>query len=148
MTLKEKIQENLKEALRGGREEEVSVLRMVSSAIANFEIEKRGKGGDREATEEEVEVVLQKELKKRNESFRAYQDAGRNDLADKEQMEAKIIEKYLPEALSKEELEKIVDEVLEGGVEKDFGKIMREVMAKTKGRADGKEVGEIVKSKI
>lgn len=129
--------------------EVVSVLRMLVAAMHNKEITLRKKG-EAELTDEQVIETIASELKKRRDSIEAYLAGGRQDLADKETSEIKILEKYLPEQMSDEELEKVVREVVASGADNlpaqaGFGKVMGQVMARVKGKADGGKVGEIVK---
>ena len=146
MALTEKINSKLKGAIKNGEALKVSTLRMVLSALHNREIEKRSKSQE-PLTEDEVLDVLKKEVKKRKESIEIYGQAGRDDLKDKEIVELKIVQSYLPPELSDEAIEEIVQKVVASG-EKDFGKVMKAVMAEVKGQADSRKVSEIVKSKI
>jgi len=144
MNLKEKISNDLKDFLKKKDELGLSVLRMMISAIRNKEIAMRH-GDSIELSDEQVQEVLRSEIKKRKDSIVSYQDAKREDLVKKEEDEMKIIEKYLPEQMSDEELEKIIKEVVASSNEKNFGKIMGQVMSRVKGQADGNRVGEMVK---
>lgn len=121
----------------------VQTLKFVSSIISNVEIDLRAKG--EELTDEAVIKVLQTEKKKRVENVKLYTENDKPDLAENEQKEIDIIEKYLPEQMSEEDITTIVNEVLAAVETKDFGSVMKEVMAKTAGNADGKTVTEIVK---
>ena len=102
MALKEKLQSDLKEALKSNNAEKRDTLRLVLSAISNREIENKGKGKERTLTDEEVMEVLGKEAKKRKESIEAYTKGGRADLVAKEEGELRIIKTYLPEELGEE----------------------------------------------
>lgn len=141
--LLEQINQNLKEAMKSKDAETLSVLRMLIAAARNKEITLR-KDGQAELSDEQIIEVVASEIKKRRDSAEAYHNGGRPELADKENSEIKILEKYLPEQLSDEELEKIVQEVVASGAD-NFGKVMGQVMARAKGKADGNKVGEIVK---
>ena len=145
--LQQQINNDLKQAMRNKETETVSVLRMVVSAIKNKEIAVR-KGGDVSLTDEQIIEVLTSEMKKRKDSITAYKQGDRHDLADKEEKEIKIIEKYLPKQMSDEEIENVVKEIVdlmgEVGI-KDFGKVMGQAMARVKGKADGGKVSEVVK---
>jgi uncharacterized protein len=141
--LLEQINQDLKEAMKSKEADLTSVLRMLISAIRNKEITLR-KDGQAELSDEQVLEVISSEVKKRRDSIEAYISGGRQELADKENSEIKILEKYLPEQMSDEELEKVVKEVIGAGDE-NFGKVMGQVMAKVKGKADGGKVGEMVK---
>lgn len=146
MNLLEKINSQIKEAMKGGDSFKVGTLRMVVSAIKNREIEKRAKSSE-PLTEEEMMEVLRREVKKRRESIEIYATAGRGDLKEKEELELKVIQSYLPAELSQEEIEKIITEAMEGG-EKEMGKIMKAVKERTGGRADGRLISEIIKKKL
>lgn len=159
--LKEKIQQDLKNALKEAKETELSVLRMVFSAIVNKEKEKRYKKikekpdlkeGELEKesrlTDEEISEVISSEVKKRKEAISLFEKGGRRDLAEKEKKELEILEKYLPEQLSEDELKKLAEEAVEktGAKEiKDMGKVMAELMPKVKGKSDGGTVSKIIK---
>lgn len=145
--LKEQINNDLKEAMRAKEELTLSVLRMLATAIKNKEIALR-KGEDVSLADAEIQEAVASEIKKRRDSIAEYEKGGRQDLADKEKKEMEILEKYLPEQLPDEEIEKIVRETVSamGDVKQsDFGKIMGQAMAKLKGKADGTKVREIVK---
>lgn len=143
-TLKENISEDLKEAMRAKDGFTLQVLRMLAGAIKNKEIQLRDQS-DVSLTDEQVVEVVSSEVKKRKDSIEAYLAGGRQDLADKEEREVGILEHYLPEQLPDEEIERIVRETAEASEAKDFGRIMGQAMAKLKGKADGKKVGEMVK---
>lgn len=149
--LKEKIEEDLKTALKSRDGFRVGTLRLASSALHNRSIEKKGKGLGSVLTEEETIEVLSRELKRRKEAAVLYERGGRSELALKEKQEAKILEEYLPEELSPEEVEKIVDDIIAraGAVSlKNFGRIMGEAMKRLKGRTDAALVGELIKKKL
>ena len=141
--LKEQISNDLKEAMREKNELSVSVFRMLSAAIKNKEIALR-KGENISLSDEQAAEVISSEIKKRRDSIAEYEKGGRQDLADKEKKEVEILEKYLPEQLSDEEIEKIAREVASSDGSGNFGKIMGQVMAKVKGKADGVKAREIV----
>ena len=144
MALIEQVQKDTNDALKAGDRERVSALRLITS-----ELQKADK--DAQGVEVDEVAVLQRERKRRLESAEAYRDAGRDDLAEVEEREAVMIETYLPEQLSDEELHAIVgDAVAESGASspKDIGKVMSAVMPKLGGRADGKRVSAIVKEKL
>ena len=145
--LVEKINQDLKQAMRDKQADLLSTLRLLNAAILNKEITLR-RGGQAELNDEQVLEVIASEIKKRQDSIEAYLAGNRQDLADKEKKEMEILQKYLPEQLSDEELEKIVKEIISGMgeiTEKDFGKIMGAVMAKVKGKVEGGRVTEMVK---
>jgi len=143
MSLKEKIQKDIKEALHNREELKISVLRMVSSILHNKEIDKK-----EELSEEEINKIIFSEIKKRKESIAQFEKADRKDLVDKEKKELEILKKYAPEQMSEEETRKIVEEVVsELGAEnmKDMGNVMKETMKKVQGKADGSLVNKIVR---
>lgn len=143
MSLEKDIEQAYKEAFKDKREAEVSTLRMLRSALKNLSIDKRTET----LTDEDVLSVIKKEIKKRKDSFDAFSKASRSDLADKEKAEMEILEKYMPEMLSEEQLDKIIDEIVSAG-QNNFGLVMKEVMIKTKGQADGNLVQQKVKQKL
>ena len=161
MTLKEKIQEDLNLAIKNKREIEVSTLRMLSAATLNKEKEKRYKISkekpdfkeedlqkESQLTDNEAIEVISSEVKKRKEAIADYEKGGRQELADKEKKEKEILQKYLPEQFSEEEVKKLAKEAVEktGAKEpKDMGKFMAELMPKIKGKADGSLVSKVVK---
>ncbi|MCL5004886.1 MAG: GatB/YqeY domain-containing protein [Patescibacteria group bacterium] len=149
--LKEQINSDIKEFLKAGKSFEAGVLRLMSAALGNKEIEKRGKGEDSVLTDEEIVEVLMKEAKKRKEAAEVYKTGNREDLAEKELKELEVIKKYLPEQASAEEIEKAVDKAIAatGAVDvKTFGKVMAEVMKELKGKADAGTISEIIKKKL
>jgi len=141
-SLKEKINNDLKDAMRAKNEVMLSVLRMLLSAVKAREISLR-KGEDVILDDAQIIEVIRSEVKKRNDSVLSYQQGGRADLAAKEKSEIKILEKYLPPSLSDEDAEKIIREEI--GDEKDFGKAMGKVMPRLKGKADGGKISELVR---
>jgi len=161
MTLKKQIKQNLEIALKGKKRVEVSTLRMLNAAILNKEKEKRYKISkekpelkpekleeESQLIDEEIIQVLQSEIKKRKEAILEFEKGERQDLVNKEKAEMDILQKYMPEQLSEEEIKKIVKTAIEkvGAKEpRDMGKVMGELMPKVKGRADGGIVSRIVK---
>jgi uncharacterized protein YqeY len=143
MTLKERIQAELKEAMKARDELKVSTLRLINSAIKNKEIDER-----KPLEDEGVLAVLSTAAKQRRESIEQYEKGGRADLADKEKTELAIIQTFMPEQLGKDEVAALVKETIaETGASgaKDMGKVMKALMPKVKGKADGKLVNELVK---
>ncbi|MBI5787041.1 MAG: GatB/YqeY domain-containing protein [Candidatus Niyogibacteria bacterium] len=144
--LKQKLEGDLKQAMKAGEALKLSVLRMVLTAISNREIELLKK----EIGLSDVEVVdiLRKEFKKRKDSSQEFRRGGREDLAEKEEKEASIITAYLPAELSDSELERIVRESVREVAARgpaDFGLVMKAAMAVLKGKAGGDRVSEAVK---
>jgi len=145
----EEISEQLKEAMKAKDDFTALVLRTLIAAIRNREIEKRGSG--QSFDENDVIDVLRKELKKRKEALALYDQAKREDLSGKEKREIEIIEKFLPPQMSEEEIEKIVLEALKefsSPTQKDFGAVMKKVMAKVALKADGATVSQIIKKHL
>lgn len=143
MSLEKDIEQNYKEAFKAKKEVEVSTLRMLRSALKNLAIDKRISSLE----DEDVLSIVKRELKKRQDSITAFKSAGRDDLLAREEAEVRILEKYMPAMLGEEEVDKIIVNVISAG-NNDFGLVMKEVMAQTKGRADGKMVQEKVKQKL
>ena len=143
MSLKDKLIEDLKQAMRQGDERRRSTLRLVMAAIKNAEIEKR-----RELEEGELLAVIAKEAKQRRESMAQFEQGGRQDLADREEAELQILLAYLPEQLSREDIEAQARQVIEqvGATSPaQMGQVMRQLMPLMRGKADGKLVSQVVK---
>ncbi|MFA0758716.1 MAG: hypothetical protein KEFWMYNX_002020 [Candidatus Fervidibacter sp.] len=143
MSLKERIDADYKAAMKVRDAVKVSVLRLLRSAIHNAEIDRQ-----RALTDDEILGVIQSEIRKRRESIEAFQQGGRADLAEREQAELAILEAYLPQPLSRAELEVLVRETIRevGALSvRDMGKVMAALMPKVRGRADGREVNELVR---
>ncbi len=140
---------SLKEAMVERDKFKTSVLRMLIAAVHNKEIEKKGKG--QQLTDDDVLDVLRKEVKKRKEASIMYQAAERQESADAEETELQFIETFLPAQMPSDEIEKIVVEALKefsSPTQKDFGAIMKKVMAKVAGQADGSVVSEVIKKHL
>lgn len=148
MTLKEKIDSAIREAMKAKDETTLLALRAVKSAILLAETEKGASESPRVLGEEKEIAILQKQIKQRKDSIEQFEKAGRTDLAQKEKAELVVIEKYLPQQLSAEELEKFLKEIIAqtgAASAKDFGKVMGTATQQLAGRADGKTVSETVK---
>ena len=147
MSLKDKITGDLTAAMKAKDANRLSVLRMVKANIMNRQIEK---GSD--LTDDEITKALQSLVKQRKDSIDQYQKAGRNELAEKEQSEILVLEDYLPQAASLEEIEKAIAEAIqETGASsmKEMGAVMKSAQAKLAGKAaDGRILSETVKSKL
>jgi uncharacterized protein YqeY len=143
MSLKDKLTEDLKQAMRQGDKQRRSTLRLVMAAIKNAEIEKR-----RELEEGELLAIIAKEAKQRHESIAQFERGGRQDLADREEAELQILLAYLPEQLSREEIEAQARQIIaEVGAASpaQMGQVMRRLMPLMQGKADGKLVSRVVK---
>lgn len=147
MSLKDKIISDLTEAMKAKDAARLSTLRMVKANLMNRQIEKGG-----ELTDEEITKALQSLVKQRRDSIEQYSAAGRTELAEKEAAELAVIETYLPQAASPEEIDAAVSAAIaETGASspKDMGVVMKAVLAKLAGKsADGRAVSEAVKSKL
>jgi uncharacterized protein YqeY len=147
MSLKEKIVSDLTVAMKAQDAARLSTLRMVKAGIMNREIEK-----GRELNDEEMAGLLRSMIKQRRDSVEQYEKGGRQDLANKEKAEIGVIEAYLPQAASKEEIEQAVAAAIAGISAtslKDMGKVMKAAQAALSGKnADGKTISEIVKAKL
>lgn len=150
-SLKDQIQSDLTSAIRAKDQLTAGTLRMVLAAITNEEVS--GKEA-RTLTDQELITVLNREAKKRKEASAAYVDAKRQDLADKEEAELKVIQNYLPEALSEEELKKIISNAVEQvkaagqSGPAAMGAVMKLVTPQVSGRADGGQVAAAVKAAL
>jgi len=152
MSLKQRIEDDLKTALKAGDKQRLSCLRMVKSKVQEKQVELRGKqGSEAKLSEEDVTNVVTAYAKQRRDSIESYEKGGREDLAANERAELEILTDYLPQQMSEDEVAAIVDEaVRESGASapKDMGAVMKLVMPKVKGRADGKLVNRIVQSRL
>ena len=150
MGLKEQIGEDIKTAMKAKDKIRLQTVRGIKKAILEKEVELRPKGQDSLTPEQEIELLSQ-QAKQRRDSIEQFTNAGRDDLADKEKQELAIIETYLPEQVSDAEIENIVDRLIaDSGAStmKDLGKVMGPAMKELKGKADGKKIQELVKSKL
>jgi uncharacterized protein YqeY len=150
MALKEQIGEDIKTAMKAKDKIRLQTVRSIKKAILDKEVEVRPQGQDSLSEEQEIDLLSQL-AKQRRDSIEQFKNAGRDDLADKESQELTIIETYLPEQLSDSELETIIDEIIanSGATSvKDLGKVMGPAMKQLKGKADGKKIQAMVKSKL
>jgi uncharacterized protein YqeY len=143
MSLKEKIDEDFKGALKSKEASRVSCLRILKASLKNTEVEK-----GRNLKDEEIQAVISSLIRKGKEAIQEFKKGGRDDLVGKEEQEIKIFYGYLPQQLSPKDIEKVVKEViaeLDVTGPKDLGKVMKVAMARMTGQAQGKEVNEIAK---
>ncbi|MBI2623609.1 MAG: GatB/YqeY domain-containing protein [Candidatus Liptonbacteria bacterium] len=145
--LKDKLAEDLKCAMKAGDAERVSTLRMLSAALQNRAIEKRGTGQGAGLSDEDVLAVLEKEAKKRREAAELYRKGGRNDLAEHELREVSLIAVYLPVQASDEEIQEVLARLIREGAG-DFASLMKGAMRELKGKADGARVGALAKKAL
>lgn len=146
MSISERLTEDLKKALKTGQKDALSVIRLIKSAVKNKEIEKGGVLND-----EEIYGVLMSLVRQWKDSIEQFSMGGRQDLVEKEKIELSIIQSYLPQQLTEGELEEVIkDAIKEVSASSlgDMGKIMKSVMAKVKGKADGRLVSELVKKAL
>lgn len=143
MSLKEKLMDDLKRAMKEGDVRRKSTIRMVRAAIANAEIER----GREELDDEGVLAVIAKEAKRRREALEEFRKSDRQDLIEQEEAELRILLEYLPQQMSREEVEaaarRVIEEVGATGPAQ-MGEVMRRLMPQLKGRADGRLVNQVV----
>ncbi len=145
--LLDKIEADLKDAMRAKDTLKTDTLRMFKSALNYYQIEKQLK----ELTDEDALNILQKQAKQRKEAIAGFESGGRTEAAEKEKKELAILENYLPKQASAAEVKKIIiDTIAEVGAmnKKDFGKVMKAVTGKLKGQADGKVISQIVNEEL
>jgi len=143
MSLREKIGQDLKEAMKAKDVEKRDALRLLTSAFKQIEVDER-----KELSDDDVIKIIQKQVKSRNDSIDQYKKADRQDLVDKEQSEIDVYEVYLPKQLSDDELSDAVKAIISNvGAEsmKDMGKVMGNASKELAGKADGKRINECVK---
>lgn len=146
MSLKLQIENDIKQAMLDKKKDELTALRSIKSAILLAETEKGASGELSDATEQKL---LMKAAKQRKDSIEIFQSQGRSDLAQKEELELKVIERYLPEQMDESELKSEISKIIdETGAEsiRDMGKVMGVASKRLAGKADGKAISEVVKS--
>lgn len=144
--MKEELLQDLKEAMKNKDTLRKDTITMLRAAILQVE-----KDSQKVLNDDEICAIVAKEVKKRKESVKEYEDAGREDIADNLKNEIEILSKYLPEQLTEDEIRKMVeDAIVESGAAspRDMGKVMSILRPKTAGKADGKLVSDIVKEKL
>lgn len=147
MEILPKIMNEIKEAMKSKDTLKLSTLRFLQAAVKNREIELR----PNPINDEEVMIVIKKLVKQRKESIEQYKAGNRQDLVDQEAAELKILETYLPAQMTREQVEKLVVDVmtaLSAKTIKDMGPVMKEVLARSGGSADNKLVSELVRAKL
>ncbi|NIK11332.1 GatB/YqeY domain-containing protein [Alkalibacillus almallahensis] len=143
MALLDRLNEDMKQAMRNKEKDKLTVIRGIKSSLQNEAINK--KGG--ELTDEEELQVLMREVKQRKDSLQEFKDANREDLVEKTEQELALVESYLPQQLSDDELVEVIDETIQevGATSKqDMGTVMSAVMPKVKGKTDGSKVNKLV----
>lgn len=146
MTLKETIEKDLIESMKEKDENTLSVLRMLKSAIKNKEIEIK-----KDLEDADITAAIQSQIKSRRDSVEMFEKADRQELAEKEKAEIEILQKYLPEQMSEEDIRAIIQKAISetgaAGIQ-DMGKVMGKIMPEVKGKADGSMVSSIVKEEL
>jgi uncharacterized protein len=146
MSLEERLVEEMKQAMKSNDKLRLSTIRMIRSALKNKEIEVRKKLED-----EDIVKVIQVMVRKGEESVEQFQTGGRTDLVEKEKSEIEILKSFLPQPLSQEEILKIIDQSIQetqASSPKDIGKVMKSVIPKIGGKADGKLINQLVKERL
>ena len=146
MSASERIRQDLKTAMKERDKPRLGALRMLGAALKNGEIE-----AGRPLEEQEEQTILRRQLKQREESAEAFRKAGREDQADSEAAEADVVRAYLPQPLSPEEMEKVVDAAIqETGATgmRDMGRVMGRATQLSEGRAEGRELSALVKERL
>jgi hypothetical protein len=146
MNLEEKLLEEMKQAMKTNDKVRLSTIRMIRSSSKNKEIELR-----RKLEDEDIFKVIQGMVRKGEESVEQFQAGGRNDLVEKEKMEIEILKSFLPQPIPQEEIIKIIDEAIQetqSSSLKDLGKVMKAVMPRLGGKADGKVINQLVKERL
>jgi uncharacterized protein YqeY len=146
MNLEEKLLEEMKQAMKTNDKIRLSTIRMIRSSSKNKEIELR-----RKLEDEDIFKVIQGMVRKGEESIEQFQAGGRNDLVEKEKMEIEILKSFLPQPISQEEIIKIIDETIQetqASSLKDLGKVMKAVIPRLGGKADGKVINQLVKERL
>jgi uncharacterized protein YqeY len=149
MSLKDRIPQDLKNALKSKNAVELSTLRMLQSAIKNREIDKQKRDGG--LSDEEITEVISTEIKKRKEAVEMYERGQRQDLADKEKAEIDVLMNYMPRQMSEDEVRgEVTGAIQEAGAKgpKDLGKVMKVLMPRVKGKAEGGLVNKVVREEL
>lgn len=147
MNLKDKILEDIKSAMKSKEADRLSAIRFLQSAVKNREIELRPNA----ITEQDILGVVKKLVKQRKDSIAEFEKAGRMDLVNKEKFELSVLEGYMPAQMTEAQVTQIVTDViaaLGASSAKQMGAVIKEVMARTGGQADGKMISDLVKSKL
>ncbi len=146
MSLRERLSDDMKQAMKARDELRLSTVRLIRSAVKNRDIDLK-----RELNDQEIVEVIASLVKQRRESIRMFMEAGRQDLAGKEEKELAILLEFLPQQLSRDEVAALIEKIIvECGAQgaKDMGKVMKSLMPHVSGRADGKMVSDVVREKL
>ncbi len=150
MSIREELSATLKEALKNKDQVKMATVRLILAALKDRDIAARGNGKD-EIADNEILSMLQSMIKQRKESAKTYADAGRQELADREESEIKVIEGFLPKQMSDSEVDAVISQIItETGASdiKDMGKVMGELKTKYAGQIDMARAGGLVKEKL
>lgn len=151
MTLRERLQDAMKEAMRAKQPDRLSTLRLINAAIKDRDIAARVDGADGMVSDEEITSILGRMVRQRIESARAYEEGGRLELAEKERAEIGVIEDFLPRQLDPEEVEAAISAAIaevEATTIRDMGKVMAELKTRYTGQMDFSAVGPMVKDRL
>lgn len=146
MSLLERLNNDMKQAMKNKEKDKLSVIRMLKAALQNEELKLR-----HELTDEDELTVLSRELKQRKDSLEEFANADRTDLVDKVRIEIGFVEEYMPEQLSAEEISEIVKQTIEevnATSKADMGRVMGALMPRVKGKADGSLVNKLVQQQL
>ncbi|QKY69496.1 GatB/YqeY domain-containing protein [Lentibacillus sp. CBA3610] len=147
MALVERLNQDMKQAMKNKEKDRLAVIRMVKASLQNESI----KLGNKNLSEDEELTVLSRELKQRKESLQEFKSADRHDLVDKLETEIDLIQTYMPQQLTDEELEQIVKATIrevDAFSRQDMGKVMNSIMPKVKGKADGARINKLVQKHL
>lgn len=147
MSLLEQLNQDMKQAMKQKDKEKLSVIRMIKASLQNEAIELH----NNQLSEDEELTILSRELKQRNDSLQEFKSAGRDDLVKKLETEIHVLQGYMPQQLSDDELEAIVQSTIQevnATAKSDMGKVMSAIMPKIKGRADGSKVNKLVQQHL
>ncbi|WP_099158549.1 GatB/YqeY domain-containing protein [Virgibacillus ndiopensis] len=147
MSLLEQLNQDMKQAMKNKDKETLSVIRMVKASLQNESI----KLGNDHLSEDEELTILSRELKQRTDSLQEFKTAGRDDLVKKLEIEINILQEYMPQQLSEDELVAIVQSTIQevnATSKKDMGKVMSAIMPKVKGKADGSKINQLVQKNL
>jgi uncharacterized protein len=140
--LKTQLTEDMKQAMRDRASMKLNTIRFLLAALKNWEID------NGEQDDAGVQKIIAREVKKMKDAIEDFKKGGRQDLVDEELQKIEIMEAYLPKQMGEAELQQIVSEVVSSSEQKDFGSVMKAVMAKVQGQADGGRVSALVKSAL
>jgi uncharacterized protein YqeY len=146
VSLKERIQQDMKDAMRAGDKPRLAAIRLILASIKQKEVDER-----KDLDDAEITAVLDRMVKQRRESIGQFEKAGRNDLVEQETSELAIIREYLPEQLSQDQLHALIDDAMEqtgASSIKDMGKVMGHLKPKLQGRADMGAVSALIKARL